>query len=355
MAKFFIIATPILIIVGLLAVLVLIMAPAGQRPCSVAAASSVDPDQLAVQQVYDYGPAQLRNAALIMNAAQARGLNHDAQVIGVMAALGESGLTLGTYDDPSTAPDERGLFAQPSTGWGTLADRLDPTISATNFFIALEAVPGWETLYPSVAVHRVTGNADPYGYSAFQLDAYAIISGISGQNGGCLAGDLVLPLDVGYGMTSDFGPRVAPATWIDSTWHPADDLQNTSRPCGDPIYAITAGTVTVASGYQISVKHLDGYTVSYLHMYPDDMLVDVGDDVEANQQIASTGDNGPATGCHLDLRINLVGNTNTALSTLTLSEALGGTAYPGFVDPEAFYALFGLELCPTETCARYYR
>ncbi len=90
-------------------------------------------------------------------------------------------------------------------------------------------------------------------------------------------------------------------------------------------------------------------------MYQRDMLVDVGDAVEPNEQIAVTGANGPATGCHLDLRINMVGNTNTALSGLTLSEAIGGGDYPGFVDPEAFYALFGIDLCPRDTCTRYYR
>lgn len=349
------IGLPLAVIAGLILTLLLVLTPASQPPCSVAAASTVDPNNLLVDEFDGYDQEQLKNAAYIMNAAQALGLNHDAQLVGVMAALGESALRIPTYDDPETAPDTRGLFNQPSSGWGSLADRENPTISATNFFNALVAVDGWENLYPTIAAHRATGNADPYLYSPFQVTAETMMNAISGQNGTCLAGDLVLPLKSGYNMTDDFGPRTAPST-LSSTWHPADDLQNPAVPCGDNIYAITAGTVTVASGYQISVKHPDGYTVTYMHMYEDDMLVAVGDEIAPNQDLAVTGDNGPATGCHLDLRINMVGNVNPKLAVLPLSDTIvGGSSYPGFVDPEGFYALFGKELCPSDSCSRLYR
>lgn len=348
-----VVGAPIAIVGALIGTLLLIVMPATARPCSVEAASTVDPANLLVEEVGDYGTDQLRNAALVMNAAQAMGLGHNAQVAGVMAAIGESNLTI-----TPVATDRAGLFGQPSgRQWGTESDRLDPTISATRFYTALTAIPEWETMYPTVAISRVTGAPDPYYYGSFQLDAYDIIAGISGQNGSCLAGDLVYPLDAGYIMTDDYGPRNPPVSLpgFYSVWHPAADLQHLPNPCGDQIYAITEGTVTYAAGYQLSVKHPDGYTVSYLHMSPRDMLVDVGDEIQPNDVIALVGAAGPATGCHLDLRINTVGAINETVAALPLSESIGGGDYPGFVDPEEFYALFGLELCPATTCVRTYQ
>jgi murein DD-endopeptidase MepM/ murein hydrolase activator NlpD len=355
MGKLAALLVPLAIIGALFGTIIFILAPSSQAPCSVAAASRTDPSHLPTSSLGTYDAEQLRNAALIMNAAADAGMQHDAQIIALMAAIGQSNLTVKTYSSGTAAPDERGLFAQPGTGWGSLADRLDPTTSTRNFLKALAKVSGWQQLNPSVAAHRVTGNADPYFYSSFQLDATTIASTVSGQNGTCLAGDLVLPLSPGYNETDDFGPRT-PIPGIAGGWHSGTDLQHASKACGDPILAITGGTVTVAAGYQISIKSPDGYTVIYMHMYPSTMLVKVGDSVDAGERIALTGDNGPATGCHLHVGIYMVGNTNKALDVLPLSQTLvGGASYPGYVDPEAFYALFGIDLCPSDTCRRLYK
>jgi hypothetical protein len=49
-----------------------------------------------------------------------------------------------------------------------------------------------------------------------------------------------------------------------------------------------------------------------------------------------TGNSGPSGGCHLDLRINVAGNTNPQLETLVLSQDEGAPAlYWSFVNPEA--------------------
>ena len=59
-------------------------------------------------------------------------------MISVMVALGESGLRVLDYGD-GPGPDSRGLFQQRDNGaWGSYADRMDPTTSATNFIKALQ-------------------------------------------------------------------------------------------------------------------------------------------------------------------------------------------------------------------------
>ena len=110
--------------------------------------------------------------------------------------------------------------------------------------------------------------------------------------------------------------------------------------------------MTFTGAFQVTIKHPDGYDISYLHMWPEDVIVSVGDDVTAGQQIGVTGNSGPSGGCHLDLRINVVGNTNPTVAALPRSETIGGPA--GWVNPEQFYDAFGLTLCATDSCRREY-
>jgi len=269
-----------------------------------------------------------------------------------MTAMGESSLYVVDHGD-TAGPDSRGLFQQRDNGaWGSVADRMDPTISATNFFTALQRVDGWESLPPTIAAHRVQGNADPYHYEQFYADAATVVGTLAGKGVTvCQSGYLVFPLGPGYQMTSDYGPRGF-VTEGASLWHAADDLQHYPNPCHDPVFAITDGTVTLLEGYQLSIKSPDGYTVSYLHMYLNEVLVKVGDQVTAGQQVGATGSNGPSTGCHLHLAVSVAGNTNPAIAELPRSESIGGPA--GFVDPEQFYEAFGLTLCAPDSCRRTY-
>jgi murein DD-endopeptidase MepM/ murein hydrolase activator NlpD len=315
-----------------------------------------------------YSGVQLENAASIMNAAQALSLTQQAQVVAVMTAMGESSLQVLDHGD-TAGVDSRGLFQQRDNGpWGTLADRMDPATSATNFLNALVKVANWESLDPSLAAHQVQGNADPYHYTPYFDKAQAVVNGLTNPlapspdtavpTGGCGNGSITLPLARPFDLSSGFGPRSQPIAGA-SSWHPANDLQTRTTgnsaeasgySCGAPIYAIQAGTVTVAQGYTLSIKEPAGHTVSYLHMYPSDMEVRLGDDVTQGQEIGHTGRNGPATGCHLDIRINTTGSTDPAVSALPQSQTLGSGA-TGFVDPEKFFAVFGLDLCDS-TCIR---
>lgn len=347
--------------------------------CSTMTGGSVDVDQAAQHAPIDgYSGEQLQNAAYIMNAAEALGLSQQGQVIGVMTAMGESSLQVLDRGD-TAGPDSRGLFQQRGNGaWGSYEDRMDPTISATNFFKALQKVDGWEDLEPTIAIHRVQINQDPFHYRKFQSAAQDVVTQLSGGSGGsttspassatpapssskapvaaaptngCSASGTVLPLTAPFDQTSGYGPRASPTEGA-SSWHPANDYQTRASgsasgksgySCGSPVYASQAGTVTVAGGYTLSVKSAEGYTISYLHMYPPDMEVAVGDAVSSGQEIGKVGSNGPSTGCHLDIRINTDGSTNEQVSALPQSQTIGGPE--GYVDPEAFFNVFGVTLC----------
>jgi len=344
-----IVVLPLFMVGTLVAGILLIFGPA-QQAGACGPGVSVDVTQTPKAPVAGYSGDQLINAAHIMNAASTLGLDRAAQIIGVMTAMGESGLHVLDHGD-TAGPDSRGLFQQRDNGvWGSLSDRMDPTISSTNFFTALQRVNGWEALAPTIAAHRVQGNADPYYYEQFYADSATVVGTLAGKGVTvCQSGYLVFPLGPGYQMTSNYGPR-GYITEGASLWHAGDDLQHYPNPCHDPVFAITDGIVTVLAGYQLSIKSPDGYTVSYLHMYLGEVLVKVGEQVSAGQQVGATGSNGPSTGCHLHLAINVAGNTNPAIANLPRSEAIGGPI--GFVDPEQFYEAFGLTLCAPDSCRR---
>ena len=131
---------------------------------------------------------QLENAATIVLTARGLGLDRDAQVIGVMASMGESSLRALEYGDWETSgvtnPDGSrttsiGLFQQ-QEWWGSVEQRLDPASSATLFFGRLARLSGWQDMEPSLAINRVQINSDPQHYARFQSDAEAVVEALSG-------------------------------------------------------------------------------------------------------------------------------------------------------------------------------
>jgi hypothetical protein len=122
---------------------------------------------------------QLANAAAVMNAARALGLPHQAEVVGVMTAMGESSLRNldhgdGAVNPDGTVADSIGLFQQ-QHWWGTTAQRLDPYDASIAFFRALERVPGWLMLRPTIAAHDVQVNADPEYYTKNLVAAERVV------------------------------------------------------------------------------------------------------------------------------------------------------------------------------------
>lgn len=119
-----------------------------------------------------------------------------------------------------------------------------------------------------------------------------------------------MPLREGsYTESSPFGYRLHPVL---GHWklHEGDDF---AAAAGTPIYAAADGTVVTAqwddaSGFYVEIKHTmaDGseYTTAYLHQWQQDVLVSVGEEVKAGQQIGAVGNAGRSTGAHLHFEVH---------------------------------------------------
>ena len=128
--------------------------------------------------VAGYCQPQLEIAAQIMRAAQSTGIGTHTQAVGVMTAMGETGLRNLDYGD-AAGPDSRGIFQQRDNGaWGTLADRMDPYTASVDFFAKLKRVPGWQTMSPTLLAHAVQANADPDYYAQYWPEAEQIVAAL---------------------------------------------------------------------------------------------------------------------------------------------------------------------------------
>jgi len=131
---------------------------------------------------------QLENAAIIVSTAREMGFERNGQIIGVMAAMGESSLHNIDYGDWETSgvtnPDGSrtssiGLFQQQSW-WGSAEERMDAATAATKFYARLGRIAGWEKLPPSHAINRVQINSDREHYARFADDAASVVDALSG-------------------------------------------------------------------------------------------------------------------------------------------------------------------------------
>ena len=135
---------------------------------------------------------QLENAATIVTTARERGFERDGQILGVMAAMGESSLHNIDYGDWETSgvtnPDGSrtssiGLFQQ-QDWWGSVEERMDPATSAGLFYARLARLRDWPELEPTTAIHRVQINADPQHYARFEERAAELVDVLSGPCSG---------------------------------------------------------------------------------------------------------------------------------------------------------------------------
>ena len=105
---------------------------------------------------------QITNARLIVAAGQRLHIPEPGETIALATAMQESSLHNLTYGDR----DSLGLFQQrPSQGWGTPAQIMDPTYSATAFYKALTTVNGWATMPTTDAAQAVQHSGFPQAYA----------------------------------------------------------------------------------------------------------------------------------------------------------------------------------------------
>jgi hypothetical protein len=133
---------------------------------------------------------QMNNARRIVQAGQAMGLPKRAFVIAVATSMQECNLynlastrLPESYKYPNEGSgsdhDSVGLFQQrPSTGWGTVAQIMDPTYAATAFYRVLVTVPGWDTMALTYAAQRVQVSAFPTAYAKHEARAQAVVDAL---------------------------------------------------------------------------------------------------------------------------------------------------------------------------------
>lgn len=367
---------PALAVIAIVATLFIAVATGGGNGQSCAAVdSSVQTLEVtsSTGQSVTLGPEHLANARVIIEVAAEQKIPATGVKIALITTLVESKLKMyanssvpESLEYPHQAVgsdhDSVNIFQQrPSSGWGTVAELMDVRYSARAFFGGPEGPNGgsprglldikdWESMPLGDAAQRVQVSAFPDRYEAW-VGAAEIISTTLGGGGECEPsggnGQAALPLNPPYMMTSGFGPRAGQGNA--SRWHAAVDLVNPGGACEKPVYAVLDGVVTRSDFLWLSIKHPDGFTVSYLHMYEKDHLVNVGDQVKAGQQIGVVGNGGSeqglSFGCHLDLRIDVTGNTNPQVAQLpTVADVGGDPNWANFVHPVDFMRIFGIEL-----------
>lgn len=143
------------------------------------------------------------------------------------------------------------------------------------------------------------------------------------------APEVVMPVASGdYRLTSQYGLRNNPMG-RGVGQHLGVDF---AAPLDTPIHAVADGEVTyVGEGKQgrssmlITIKHeVDGKVFEswYVHMYPDDLYVSTGQQVQAGDVIAGVGSNGYSTGPHLHFEIHTDAGGSTT-EPLSWMESLG--------------------------------
>jgi hypothetical protein len=149
--------------------------------CPAAAAQTVGGVVVPAGPIGGFCQDRLVNAAQVIRAARELGIGPHTQAVGVMTAIGESGLVNLDHGD-TVGPDSRGIFQQRDNGaWGTYEQRMDPYTAATMFYGKLVKVPGWKTLTPTQMAHAVQVNADPDHYAKYWPTAKRVVEGLTGE------------------------------------------------------------------------------------------------------------------------------------------------------------------------------
>ena len=126
--------------------------------------------------------AQTANARVIYDVSVSDRLPAQAAVIAIATAMQESHLENLSYG----TSDSLGLFQQrPSMGWGSPAQIMQPVYASQQFYSALAAVPGWQSLPLTVAAQDVQRSAYPDAYAQWQPLAQTLVSQFSSQGTNC--------------------------------------------------------------------------------------------------------------------------------------------------------------------------
>lgn len=143
-----------------------------------------------------WSPEQLSNARSIIQVGRSLGATPRDILIGLMAAMQESGLQNLNYGDR----DSVGLFQQ-RTPWGSKSQRLDPMESARMFFQGghgagqggLLSIGNRDSLSLAQAAQKVQRSAFPDAYAKHQTEAQDILNSLGESNSNLFSGQASSP------------------------------------------------------------------------------------------------------------------------------------------------------------------
>jgi hypothetical protein len=134
--------------------------------------------------------AQMNYAAIIVRVGRQLQLPQRAYIVAIATALQESrllnlanwavpqSLNL-THDGVGGDHDSVGLFQQrPSSGWGTVAELMDPATSARKFYRVLAQVAGWQNMSVAAAAQAVQVSAFPDAYAQQEAIAALVVNAL---------------------------------------------------------------------------------------------------------------------------------------------------------------------------------
>jgi hypothetical protein len=212
---------------------------------------------------------------------------------------------------------------------GDLPSRKRPI---SEFYRGLDAIKSWQTLPPTIAVHRVLGTPDPFGYepiwpTAVQLlkkiavDVNAVESQVSTAGlapSRCYvtqSDDSALPLPPGSAFTvrdrttstSGEGDKTGGSPTPNAK--PSDTAQTETRfdaACGTLVVAATPGVVELVTddaeaGPWLIKVHWESKNVTTSYAHVQNPIVGDGDTVLAGSHLAEVGDLGAVDRCALGL------------------------------------------------------
>jgi murein DD-endopeptidase MepM/ murein hydrolase activator NlpD len=153
-------------------------------------------------------------------------------------------------------------------------------------------------------IHSAVFSQNGKSYYAFRFEQGNVIEYFD-ENGQNLRKEfLKAPLKFSR-ITSKFSnSRMHPILRIRRPHHGVDY----AAPTGTPVHSVANGTVLKAAyagggGRQVSIRHSNGYTTSYMHLLGFGPGIHPGVSVSQGQVIGYVGSSGLATGPHLDFRI----------------------------------------------------
>lgn len=145
-----------------------------------------------------------------------------------------------------------------------------------------------------------------------------------------------------WAISDSVGPRDIVGA---SRWHPALDMYNTKAgaTCGAPVYSARPGVVSAMFTFNdgsndVWIQAPDGAEVGFLHMHKWDVLVALGQQVQAGQQIGKVAGE-PHWDCHLDFRVRAIKATDPRVKALPILPDGNGI----YVHPAAYMGLWGAD------------